>query len=229
RWLQICGDKRMNTENLVEHLMGLPLFESAWVLWLLIAMSVLSIGIVVERLVFFFRHRVDGELLVFNLDQKLGELDFDGAAKMLAKHDSFESNVALNGLRHFERGPEAVQELLTRGERKERGRFARFLPGLATIGSTAPFIGLFGTVLGIIRAFQDMSMDMAGGASTVMGGISEALIATAIGLLVAIPALIAYNAFSSALKNRQATADQLARTLLSHLKSDALIVSGEGA
>lgn len=218
----------MKTENLVENLMSLPLFESEWVLWLLIAMSVLSIGIVAERLVFFFRRRVDGDLLAFNLDKKLGELDFDGAAKMLATHDSFESNVALNGLRHFERGPDAVQELLTGGERRERMRFTRFLAGLATIGSTAPFIGLFGTVLGIIRAFQDMSADMSEGATSVMAGISEALIATAIGLLVAIPALIAYNAFSSALKRRQSNADLLARTLLSHLKSDELLARAEG-
>ncbi|MEL6759695.1 MAG: MotA/TolQ/ExbB proton channel family protein [Myxococcota bacterium] len=188
-----------------------------------------SIGIVVERLVFFARRRVDGDLLAFNLDQKLSSSDFSGAAEMLGKHDSFESNVALYGLRQFARGPDAVNELLTAAEHRERGRYARFLSALATIGSTAPFIGLFGTVLGIIRAFQAMSVDMAGGASSVMAGISEALIATAIGLLVAIPALIAYNAFSSVLKRRQAAADQLSRILLSHLKSDQLVAAREAA
>lgn len=219
----------MNTGNLVHSLMQLPLFESEWVLWLLIALSIVSVGIVIERLLFFVRRRVDSDLLAFNLDQKLSALDFAGAAQALAKHDSIESNVALSGLRQFARGPDAVNELITAGEQRERGRYARFLPALATIGSTAPFIGLFGTVLGIIRAFQGMSLDMAGGASSVMAGISEALIATAIGLLVAIPALIAYNGFSSALKRRQASADQLSRIVLSHLKSDELVAGREAA
>ena len=90
---------------------------------------------------------------------------------------------------------------------------------LATIGNNAPFIGLLGTVLGIIHAFQDLSMNMAEASSGVMGGISEALVATAIGLVVAIPAVIAFNTFKSRVKKCSANTDLLAKTLLSQLKA----------
>jgi biopolymer transport protein ExbB len=70
---------------------------------------------------------------------------------------------------------------------------------LATLGNNAPFIGLFGTVLGVIKAFHDLHVQQGSGIKVVMGGVSEALVATAMGLLVAIPAVIAYNAFSKTL------------------------------
>jgi len=95
----------------------------------------------------------------------------------------------------------------------EQQRLERRLSILGTLGNNAPFIGLFGTVLGIIRAFHDLSLDVKGGASVVMTGISEALIATAAGLFVAIPAVIAYNYFqrrtARAIAQAQAAADTL--------------------
>ncbi len=81
------------------------------------------------------------------------------------------------------------------GEEGLRVHLERNLTILASIGSNAPFIGLFGTVLGIIRAFHELSGDLTGGADVVMGAISEALVATAVGIFVAIPALAAYNGF----------------------------------
>jgi biopolymer transport protein ExbB len=85
----------------------------------------------------------------------------------------------------------------------------RNLSVLATIGNNAPFIGLFGTVLGIIKAFHDLSQQATTGAATVTSGISEALVATAIGLLVAIPAVIAFNLFQRRVKTALAEAESL--------------------
>ena len=79
----------------------------------------------------------------------------------------------------------------------------RGLSGLATIGATAPFVGLFGTTVGIINAFQGMSSEQTAGLSAVAGGISEALIATAFGLFVAVPAVWAYNAFTNRVESFQ--------------------------
>jgi biopolymer transport protein ExbB len=93
---------------------------------------------------------------------------------------------------------------------------------LATVGSNAPFIGLFGTVLGIIRAFRDLSADMANASSAVMAGISEALVATAVGLVVAIPAVIAFNALRGVVDGRVQDTELLARTLLAFLKGAEL-------
>lgn len=79
----------------------------------------------------------------------------------------------------------------------EAAQLSRKLSALATLASTTPFIGLFGTVLGVMRAFSDLSLASGAGASVVAKGISEALINTAAGLFVAVPALIAYNYFLS--------------------------------
>ena len=87
---------------------------------------------------------------------------------------------------------------------------------LGTLGNNAPFIGLFGTVLGIIIAFRELALNPQGGASVVMRGISEALIATAVGLIVAIPAVIAYNIFQRLVKRHLSNAEAVSKLLLSH-------------
>ncbi|MFZ5439801.1 MAG: MotA/TolQ/ExbB proton channel family protein, partial [Myxococcota bacterium] len=97
-----------------------------------------------------------------------------------------------------------------------------FLSILGTLGSNTPFIGLFGTVLGIIKAFKDLGLSGAKGAevqSTVMAGISEALVATAVGLAVAIPAVIFYNVLQRSVKNTVARATSLGHALVGHLRS----------
>ena len=87
---------------------------------------------------------------------------------------------------------------------------------LGTLGNNAPFIGLFGTVLGIIKAFNDLAIAGTSGPTVVMRGVSEALVATAVGLLIAIPAVAAYNYFQSRIKKSLASADRLSRLLLAY-------------
>lgn len=200
--------------------MGLPIFEAEWVLYLLIGLSLISVAIMVERFLFYRTHRVNSDEIRKALDEHLGKGDYKGAAEYLQKYDSLETNVALFGLKEYQRGPDSVQDLLAGAETRERLRYSRRLQFLATVGSNAPFIGLFGTVLGIIRAFADLSVSMENASGSVMAGISEALIATAIGLLVAIPAVIAYNAFSGQVKTIVGNGELLARTVLSHLKAE---------
>ncbi len=209
-----------NSNGLVSTLMSLPIFEAEWVLWLLIALSLISVAVMVERLMFYRKHKVDGDAVRERLDALLADGDYKSAAEYLQGFDSLETNVALFGLRHHERGPDAVQDLLAGAETKERLRYSQRLSFLATVGSNAPFIGLFGTVLGIIKAFGDLSESMADAGGTVMAGISEALIATAVGLLVAIPAVVAYNAFAGKVKTIAGNGELISRTLLSHLKSE---------
>jgi len=88
---------------------------------------------------------------------------------------------------------------------------------LATIGSTAPFIGLFGTVVGIINAFQGISSTGSGGMAAVSGGIAEALVATALGIFVAIPAVVAFNSFNGKLETFQVEMNQASTDLMNHL------------
>ena len=104
------------------------------------------------------------------------------------------------------------------------------LGGLATIATTAPFIGLFGTVVGIINAFRGMAITGSGGLGAVSAGIAEALVTTAVGLFVAIPAVIAYNQFRTQVKKTQANTDALAAILLkphgAHSSSLLPVVTG---
>jgi biopolymer transport protein ExbB/TolQ len=92
---------------------------------------------------------------------------------------------------------DAVNRQMERTKERETANLKKGLALIATTGSTAPFVGLLGTVVGIINSFQGLSADGGGGLSSVAGGISEALVATAVGLLVAIPAVMAYNYFNS--------------------------------
>ena len=100
-----------------------------------------------------------------------------------------------------------------------KAEYERRLSILATLASNAPYIGLFGTVLGIVRSFKEMSKDLANASSGVMGGIAEALVATAVGLLVAIPAVVAYNVFKGMVKDAVTNTDGLTRVLMAELKS----------
>jgi biopolymer transport protein ExbB/TolQ len=207
------------TDDLVGTLMKLPIFEAAWVLWLLIIMSIVSVGAMIERLIFYVSHRVDVGEVRKKLAVLLDSGDFAEAARLLARHDSMETNVVLFGMREHHKGPEAVEDLINGALSREKLRYERLLTFLGTVGSSAPFIGLFGTVLGIIKAFADLAGNMSEASTVVMAGISEALIATAIGLLVAIPAVIAHNAFRTRVKTHVSNTDLLARTLLADLKA----------
>jgi len=92
------------------------------------------------------------------------------------------------------------------------------LAALATIGSTAPFVGLFGTVVGIVHAFRGMARTGSGGMTAVSGGIAEALVATALGLLVAIPAVVAFNYFAARLERFHVEMNAIATQLVDHFK-----------
>jgi biopolymer transport protein ExbB/TolQ len=213
--------------SLVQTLLGLPVFRSEWVLYLLIALSLISVGIMLERWIFYRRRSIDVDAVRNALGLSLDRGDLEGAAKMLAKHDSLETNVVLVGVRAYEKGPEAVEDLMAGALGVERSRYERRLSFLATLASNAPYIGLFGTVLGIVRSFRDLAANMAEASSAVMAGIAEALVATAVGLLVAIPAVIAFNAFKGRVKHAVTDCQLLARLLLAQLK--AVDVPGRAA
>lgn len=206
-------------EGLVQRLLSLPVFRSEWVLWLLLGLSLLSVAVMVERWFFYRRRKINFEAVKDEFAKDLDKGDFDAAAKLLAKYDSLETNVTLAGLRGYEKGPESVEELIAGALSRGKSEYERRLSILATLASNSPFIGLFGTVLGIIRSFKEMSKDIANASTGVMAGIAEALVATAVGLLVAIPAVVAYNVFKGMVKDAVTNTDGLTRVLMAELKS----------
>ncbi|HVT45863.1 MAG TPA: MotA/TolQ/ExbB proton channel family protein [Thermoanaerobaculia bacterium] len=184
-----------------------PLGKS--VIFVLLAMSIYSIWIMVERMILFTQAKNQSLKLIGALSNLLTRSAYQEAIDVTKKYKhSHLAKVIAAGLLEFEAvrrdkrnlDPEIPLEaarqgmdrtaMITIAEMKEN------LGGLATIGATAPFVGLFGTVLGIIGAFEGMARS-GGGIASVSAGISEALIATAVGLGVAIPAVWAYNYFQN--------------------------------
>jgi biopolymer transport protein ExbB len=191
------------------------------VLFLLVGLSVVQVAIVVERAITFFQSRSTQRrlnALTATVDAGL----FEEAADALDDPRSLAESVLAAGLLRAGDGADAVAEVVRARTAEGKLALERRLPFLATLGNNAPFIGLLGTVLGIIHAFANLSM--AGGqvSAEVMSGISEALIATGVGLLVALPAVIAFNWFQRIIKNRVVATESLCGALIAALRtSDA--------
>ena len=192
-----------------------------WVMYLLLVLSVISVVIMVERVLFYRRVRVDVDALGRALLSALDAGDREAAIAAALRRPSMEGRVMAEGIRAIERGPAAVEEVIRGALTTERAAYDRYLAFLGTLGNNAPFIGLFGTVLGIISAFGALSevTRAAERANAMMGSISEALVATAVGRLVAIPAVIAFNQFKGIIRQRSADAEALGHVLLAHLKT----------
>ena len=200
--------------HLTDRLLGFMLLGSEWVLWLLLCLSVLSVTIMVERAL-FLRARGNADALARELGSLLRGGDLSGARAALAGQTEPAAIVARAGLENYGRGAEATGEAMAGAKARIRIEMEKNLGVLGTLGNNAPFIGLFGTVLGIIKAFADLSRNQGGGANAVMAGISEALVATAVGLMVAIPAVIAFNYFQGKVRRTLARVDSIAHVILS--------------
>lgn len=214
--------------------LGASLLGAEWVLILLILLSILSITLILERLAFYRtatrqleKFRSEFQRLV--MDRKLSEAL--QLAEVRAKSYKgvpldLETGLAVALVRKQSKSAQAGEKLEVLSEVAEyeitraRIQWDKNLSLLATIGSNAPFIGLFGTVLGIIKAFHDLSQQVATGAQTVSAGISEALIATAVGIMVAIPAVVAFNLFQRRVKRAVAEAEAIKSFLLGELGSN---------
>jgi biopolymer transport protein ExbB len=190
---------------------------SRWVLWLLIGLSLGAIAVMFERLWFFIQERRP-EGAIAKAIQALRDDSPEAALKLLATSRSMEAAVVRSCISRARDGAEAVDEHRAAIVELERQRYEKRLAFLGTLGNNAPFIGLFGTVLGIIRAFHDLAGATLQGTQAVMSGIAEALVATGVGLLVALPAVAAYNAFTRHVEASANAADASAHEVLSVLK-----------
>ncbi len=210
--------------HLTERFLSFTLLGSEWVLWVLIVLSIISIAIMLERGYYFATHRIDAQPLGDELRRLLRKGDLEAARKRLKDANTVEEAVAAAGISEAERGTEAVGEAMQAAKATERLKLERNLAVLGTLGNNTPFIGLFGTVLGIIKASHDLTTSQAGGgqaANAVMAGVFEALVATAIGLLVAIPAVVAFNVFTRRVRATMSGVDSLAHTILGELSGSA--------
>ena len=208
---------------------------TGWILLLMLFLSVVSLAIMLERAWLYWSLRDNIDELMRDLGKLLRGGDMDGARRRLEESRSAEAAVVIAGLVEADRGVASAEEAMDGASALQRMKLEKRLAFLGTLGNNAPFIGLLGTVIGIVAAFDELSkVKMASAAGStqlapeaVMARISEALVATAIGILIAIPAVAAYNAFQRVVLGTIANTEALGHVLLAHLKA-APLAAGAG-
>lgn len=201
-----------------------------WVLYLLLGLGALSVLVAVIKWIYFLQQsspaaELQAALHAFytggsraELEQRLGKMRGVEARVLSAGLEAARS--APDG-QQSKGGADAMEDAMVGTLSFERLKFDSGLLIIGTVASNAPFIGLFGTVLGIIKAFHDLSLQSDESASMVMSGISEALVATAVGLLVAIPAVMLYNMLTRRVKAQLGRVESLGLLLVSRVRGGA--------
>lgn len=177
----------------------------------MIIMSIISVIVLFERIIFYFKSKQDSIVFAEKLAPLLAKGEIEEAISKAPKaNQGHLGRVLAAGLQAYKSAKaeaenlhdkeeardlvfESVSRSLERQSQREVATLRRGNAWLGTVGATVPFIGLLGTVMGIVTAFQQMAASGSGGLGTVSAGIAEALVTTALGLLVAIPAVMAYN------------------------------------
>lgn len=206
---------------LPEKLLHFALLGAGWVLWLLLGLSILTLALVLDRAAFFARRRT-GKIFPSLLRHCLAG-NF-AAAERLAPAGAMEAEIISNAALLQPEGRAVVDDAIAAVIEKQKLKYEKSLFILGTLGNNAPFVGLLGTVIGIVQAFEKlqsggMSAGGGGPASDVMGAIAEALVATAIGLVVAIPAVAAFNYFQKRIKSTLGNAEAVSHILLAYAKA----------
>lgn len=202
----------MNIEGVFRNLAALG---ATWVLWSLLALSALALAVIVERIVFFARTREDLGALGAQLALGITRREFSALRNYLGRSSSLEAHIVSAGVDAT--CAEEAEELMAAEAQVQRLRSEKCLAFLGTLGNNAPFVGLLGTVIGVIGAFAELDASRGQLSSGLMAEIGEALVATAVGILVALPAVAAYNAFQRAIQARLSAGDALGRRLVAHL------------
>jgi biopolymer transport protein TolQ len=206
---------------LIERLERVAAFGGGWVLYLMLLLSIFSIAVMIERVVFFSKHRGDADRLGDKLIERLHADDRAGAEKLLKESSLIEAAVVRRALPWMDGGPASLAEALDAEMGRKRKELERGMTFLGTLGNNAPFIGLFGTVLGVIQSFHQLGAGQSKEAmGNVMSGISEALIATGVGLVVAIPAVVGFNVAQKHIGEIEGNVASIGKQLLALLKYD---------
>jgi biopolymer transport protein ExbB/TolQ len=186
----------------------------------LLGASVLSWWVIIERAIRFARLKTDVRSFMDKIKKLAAKDDFESAISLSQATPGPVSAVVMAGLRNRDLEKSKIESAMQREMNSEAERMQKYLGILGTIGNVTPFVGLFGTVIGIIRAFHDLALSSGGGPSVVANGIAEALVATAMGLFVAVPAVIAYNLFVRAIDSIETECINAASELADAIEED---------
>lgn len=206
--------------SVIRAFLNLATFGAEWVMWLLIGLGSVLAVLVIERARLYASTQIDVSDIGLKLVQHLESGEIEKARGLVAGSRTMEERVIADALQAWSRGYRVVEHIIQSSLERERQRFDRYLGFIGTLGSNAPFVGLFGTVVGIIISFQQLASNPKGGMAVVGPGIAEALVATAVGLLVAIPAVVAFNSFKGVVSKRIGNTELLGRIVMAQLKSE---------
>jgi biopolymer transport protein ExbB len=203
--------------DIIERLLAISQYGSRWVLWLLIVLSIAALAVVIERAVLFASSRDDTARLRAELRRLLRDNDLELARRRLEESPSFEARVAAAGLEA--EGVASAEERMQGESELCKLSMEKNLALLGTLGNNAPFIGLLGTVIGIVRSFHELQSSSGQVSAGLMAEVGEALVSTAIGLLVALPAVAAFNLFQRLIRARMGRATVMAHEILAFMKA----------
>lgn len=206
--------------DIQERLTAFAMLGATWVMWLLIGLSVIMLGIVFERAYYYLASSDDFRRLRDDIAPLLKRGDLRAVGQRLERSRSFEAKVLAAGIDWSDQGPEAAAESMVSATQLAKLNMERNLAFLGTVGNNAPFVGLLGTVIGIIRSFHELNQSQGKLSDTLMAEVGEALVATAIGIIVAIPSVAFFNFFQRVIRSRLGQAETLSHELLAHLRSD---------
>jgi biopolymer transport protein ExbB len=214
--------------DIQERLTAFAMLGAGWVMWLLVLLSVIGLGIILERAYYLLSSRDSGAKLQEDLRKLLAGGDVEGAQKRMKTSRSFEARIVEAGLDAAPRGPESAEESMAGASKLARNAMERNLAFLGTVGNNAPFVGLLGTVIGVIRAFHALNQSAGQVSAGLMTEIGEALVATAIGILVALPAVAFFNFYQRVIRARLTWSDALSHDVLAYLKGVAHGTTAKG-
>lgn len=189
------------------------------VLWILLILSVVSVGMILERWFALKKISSESQRIRSRIKLALQSNSVEDIEDIAKDPTSIEGRAASYALKHMrDSGTKGLEEVFNAFVLTEKPELEKSLGFLATIGSNAPYVGLLGTVLGIMKAFNDLATTPEAGQQTVMAGISMALVATAAGLFVAIPAVIFYNYYSKQVKGIFTSLESVKELCLAYAK-----------
>ncbi len=206
--------------NVQQKLTEFAMLGATWIMWVLIGLSIGGVAVALERALHLAATSENLRKLKAEVLALLRGGDIAGARARLARSRSHEASIIAAGLQDPSDGVASAEERMSGAAQTAKLGMEKRLAFLGTLGSNAPFIGLLGTVIGIIRAFHELN-DSAGKVTAgLMAEVGEALVATAIGILVALPAIAFFNTFQRIIKARLGRAEAFGKEVLALMKAE---------
>lgn len=213
---------------MTERIFAIAHYADQGVLYLLITLTIMAVFLIISRYRVLDQASKNSKSLRQKIEQALIQSDYRFVEELARDQSSVEGRVCAVALHHFQKhGIRGLEEVFRTKVQVEKPKLEKSLGFLATVGSNAPYIGLFGTVLGIMKSFNDLAKATEAGQNTVMAGISAALVATAAGLLVAIPSVLAFNYFQKQVKGVMTSVDSVQELFMIYAKFQTPTSVGE--